>query len=268
MAYIPANPHFAVVNVKIGDLNLTPIPPNSLESFTFERDTNQGAGNKFTIVVHDETAIIMESYLAEVAHKAMQSQSYEFESELPNIYNEDGTLKDEEKSDDVNKKETSETKKPGDSTSSEGGSEPSAAMLMAASLDDEQPIYEVPTAYADFVSVSEEPLDDDGSPLIVRDGTNLNALKVRGIRDNSVPFSSVDGDTTLIMGTTGRNVTETSSTVYRENYVPPNIIDNSKLVYADPAEGIHEIYGVTIPENVWMDPEGALKEHSGGKGDD
>ena len=65
MGYLPSNPHFAVVNCKIGDLNLTPIPPNVLEEFTYERTTQDGRAGKVTFVVHDETAVVMESYIAD-----------------------------------------------------------------------------------------------------------------------------------------------------------------------------------------------------------
>ena len=65
MGYLPANPHFAVVNCKLGELNLTPIPPNVLEEFTYERTTQDGRAGKVTFVVHDETAVLMESYIAD-----------------------------------------------------------------------------------------------------------------------------------------------------------------------------------------------------------
>ena len=85
MGYIPSNPNFAVVNCKIGDLDLTPIPPNVLEEFTYERVTSNGQANKLTIVVHDETAVVMESFLAEGNKDIEFSYGYN-DGEMSDVY--------------------------------------------------------------------------------------------------------------------------------------------------------------------------------------
>ena len=64
MAFLPSNPFFAFVSFKIGDLELTPIPPSHLEQFSYERVSRTGAGNKILLTVHDSTATAIESYLA------------------------------------------------------------------------------------------------------------------------------------------------------------------------------------------------------------
>lgn len=64
MGFIPLSPHFAFVNFKLGDLNLTPIPPQNLEQFNYERVTKTGQANKLLMTVHDPTATALESALA------------------------------------------------------------------------------------------------------------------------------------------------------------------------------------------------------------
>ena len=280
MSYIPANPHFAIVNCKIGDLNLTPIPPDSLESFTYERDTNQGAGNKFTIVVHDETAIVMESYLAETAFKAMNAEGYEFEGGLTNVYKEGSGGSTESSSSSVSSSNQDINKKPNPESTinqhdpdryynkNESSNEPKAQLMSISSFE------EIPTFYS---SSESEPLygidtrsDDTDELVIRRDDSNHAALRMRTIQNNESAFSTSNSETSTVSGTTGRYTTVNTSPIYgnttREPVIP-NKIDDSKLVYADPADGIHEIYGVKIPDDVWMDPVAALKEHSGGRGD-
>ena len=254
MSYIPANPHFAIVNCKIGDLNLTPIPPDTLESFTYERDTNMGAGNKFTIVVHDETAILMESYLAETAFKAMNSQGFDF-GEDDNIY--DGNeLKDEYV--DINKKPTPERVKldeNGNEIQDEAQNINYSVNLMARSDFDD-----IPTFYQSTYDATNS--NDD---LIMRqDDSNHVALLHRNIRNNETAFSSVDGDTNIISGGVGRSVTENTSPIYDTSpAIIPNIINNDELNYSDPSTGIRELFGFKIPDNVWVGRK-AIAEFSDG----
>lgn len=68
MAFLPETPHFAFVSFKIGDLDLTPIPPQHLEQFNYERVTKTGVGNKILLTVHDQTAVEIESALANGSH--------------------------------------------------------------------------------------------------------------------------------------------------------------------------------------------------------
>lgn len=72
MAFLPSNPHFAFVNFKIGDLELTPIPPKHLVQFNYERTSKTGQGNKILITVFDETAIQIEAVLAQ--HQASDNE--------------------------------------------------------------------------------------------------------------------------------------------------------------------------------------------------
>ena len=249
MSYIPANPHFAIVNCKIGDLNLTPIPPDSLESFTYERDTNQGMGNKFTIVVHDETAIVMESYLAEVAFKAMNSESYDFGGDLTNIYDE------HDSSDDVNRIEYS-----GQST--EDTDTPAAQSISTFAL-----LNDTPTTVANFASPTYSSgiydSDDDNDSIVIH-SDNKAAIRARDIHDNTTPFSSIGGDTNTIGGGTGVTSTVNETPIVNTNIpVAPNKIDNSKLEYADPVTGLREFYGMTVPYDTWIGIE-ALDEFRDG----
>lgn len=247
MSYIPANPHFAIVNCKIGDLNLTPIPPDTLESFTYERDTDSGIGNKFSITVHDETAIVMESYLAETAFKMMNAESYDFGDvdQLTNIYAE---------STDINKKEVSESS----SNSEEQNNEASAMSISAYDLSDE-----IPAFYQSTLSSSKSTVDNELT--LRRDNSNQTTLKNRRITENTTAFSSVDGDTNIISGGVGKNVTTNTSPIYTNTgkVVIPLKIDNSKLIYADPSTGISELGGYPIENNVWMS-EKAIAEFSDG----
>lgn len=266
MGYIPANPHFAVVNCKIGDLNLTPIPPDTLESFTFERDTNQGGGNKFSITVYDETAIVMESYLAEVAFKEMQGQSYEFDTD--NIY-EGNKLKDEYVLDDINKKQTPERVK----FDSEGNrveeqsDEPVAQAMSISQPLDELPqissLSDIPTFYSNTFTEEEDKVE------IRQDNTNLMALRAKSIDSNENTYRlAEDTDTNMIAGPAGISSTVDTSPIYSINDpVIPNQIDDSKLNYADPSTGLREIFGYKIPDDVYVG-EKALQEFRGGKGEE
>lgn len=252
MGYIPSNPNYAVVNCKIGDMNITPIPPNSLESFTFERDT-VSSGNKFSIVVHDETAIIMESYLAEAAGRARNNESYDYDG----FDIQDMSTVDEGTMDEVNKNIDDLIDK---MTGGKEQTEENRALMRTALLRSHgiNPIAEIPqssASHATYVTTEED----------------RNHKKVQLVSDNDSPFSGLSLDeTNTIGGGTGRVTTDIDTpnrTVTMTEDVERNVIDNSKLRYADPATGIHEIYGVTIPEGVWMDPVAALMEHSGGRGD-
>ena len=280
MSYIPANPHFAIVNCKIGDLNLTPIPPNSLESFTYERDTNQGAGNKFTIVVHDETAIVMESYLAETAFKAMNAEGYEFEGGLTNVYKEgsSGTTEgsgstsgssSSSANQDINKKpnpESTLTQHDPDryNNRNESSDEPKAQLMSISSFD------EIPTFYDSSVTTpyigTYDARNSNDDLVIGRDESNHAALRMRNIQSNESAFSSSDMDTNLVTGSSGVYVTENTSPIYgntsREPVIP-NIIDDEKLHYADPSTGIRELFGFKVNDEVWMS-EKAIAEFSDG----
>ena len=252
MSYIPANPHFAIVNCKIGDLNLTPIPPDSLESFTYERDTNQGAGNKFTIVVHDETAIVMESYLAETAFKAMNSEGYEFEGGLTNVYKE-GSVE----SQDINKKPNPE--KASDEVTV---NTPTEANLMTISSFDE-----IPTFYQTPSEDTVTTYSDGNDELVIRrDESNHAALRMRSVQDNESVFNTSEMETSLVTGSSGVYSTVNTSPIYgntsREPVIP-NIINDDELVYADPSTGIRELDGFKLDDDVWMS-EKAIAEFSDG----
>ena len=267
MSYIPANPHFAIVNCKIGDLNLTPIPPDTLESFTYERDTNMGAGNKFTIVVHDETAILMESYLAETAFKAMNSQGFDF-GEDDNIYDGD-KLKDEYV--DINKKPTPERVKldengneiQGDDKDGKEDEAQAQSINYSVNLMSLSDFDDIPTFYQSTYDTSSSRSNNE--ELTMRqDESNHAALLHRNIRENETAFSSIDSDTNIISGGTGRSITTNTSPIYDiSTSVIPNIIDNDKLDYADPSTGIDSIYGYRVSEGTWVGEE-ALKEFDNG----
>ena len=265
MSYIPANPHFAIVNCKIGDLNLTPIPPDTLESFTYERDTNNGAGNKFSIVVHDETAILMESYLAEAAFKAMQNQGYEFDFEGENIY--DGNkLKDEYV--DINKKPTPERVYLTDENSDEDEPSTISYKVNLMSLDDVNDVSEMPAFYQSTYSSNGSESSDELQ--LRRDESNHISLRNRDINENRTAFSSMDGDTYIISGGTGRSSTDSTSPIYDTNYrtVIPLKIDNSKLDYSDPSSGIRELDGYRLNDNVWMSKKAIAEFMDGSDPDD
>ena len=257
MSYIPSNPHFAVVNCKIGDLNLTPIPPNTLESFTYERNTDSGMGNKFSIVVHDETAIVMESYLAETAFKGMNSESYDFGDELVNIYKEGND------STDINVKPSPESSSDSTTTENDSGS-----TVQTMSIDSLTPIGSVDDLPRFYQSVSSDSLDSNDEELTLKqDNSNHAAIRARRIRENDTALSSASNDTNMISGGVGKSTTTNTSPIYSEssyhNAVIPLKIDDSKLVYADPSTGIRELGGFPIGNDVWMS-EKAIAEFSDG----
>lgn len=66
MSITPSNPHFATVSIKIGDTSITPIPPQHLEHFSYERSTRSdvGASNKIILTLHDESAMLLEYEIA------------------------------------------------------------------------------------------------------------------------------------------------------------------------------------------------------------
>lgn len=66
MSSLPSNPHFAFVNVKIGDTSITPIPPQHVEHFSYERSTRSdvGASNKIILTLHDMSAMLLEYEIA------------------------------------------------------------------------------------------------------------------------------------------------------------------------------------------------------------
>lgn len=253
MGYIPANPHYAVVNCKIGDLNLTPIPPNALESFTYERYTTT-AGNKFTIVVHDETAIIMESFLAEAAFKAAEQESYDFDiSDMikPGMFN--GIFDDqsgESEKNDTSDKGDEENKDEDDKAQQTNliGSPDVSETGVLGTTQEERRKRKVRSAVYRAVSSK----NSRGAKMVVENESNLNSFDI--------------DETNTITGTSDHTTFE-EETPYRDYTKHRNRIDNSKLEYADPKDGIRNLYGVVIPPNVWVGEE-ALQEHSGGRGDD
>ena len=64
MGFLPSNPNFAFVSFKVGNLELTPIPPSHLESFSYEKVSKEGKANIFRLTVHDSTSTAIESELA------------------------------------------------------------------------------------------------------------------------------------------------------------------------------------------------------------
>ena len=60
MGVLPETPHFAFVDFKIGNLVLSPIPPQHIQSFTYTRTTKTGEANKFSLTVYDDTAVVIE----------------------------------------------------------------------------------------------------------------------------------------------------------------------------------------------------------------
>lgn len=264
MGYLPSNPYNAIVNCKIGDLSLTPIPPNSLESFTFERDTSTG-GNKFTIVVHDETAILIESYLAETAAKGNEGQSYDFAiSGIPkDLLPEDTRAKSDE-----TLEATGGAKS--DSKGSDDESDNPENKPDAQSIGTYARVLQVPGTLAIGGGPEPAPLADDGSNPEARADTPVE-IKMRGetgrtfSKTNQSTLRGGSDETNAVFGSTGPQ-TSVGESPDRADEVERTVIDNSQLVYANPSYGLREIYGVKIPEGVWMS-EDALKEHSGGRGD-
>lgn len=59
---MPSNPFYAFVELWIGDVNMTLIPPQHLQSFTYTRTSANELG-KFIISLFDETAILVENQL-------------------------------------------------------------------------------------------------------------------------------------------------------------------------------------------------------------
>lgn len=57
------NPYFAFVDVFVGDLNLSPIPPEHIIEFTHNKSSISDIVNTFSITVFDETALELENYL-------------------------------------------------------------------------------------------------------------------------------------------------------------------------------------------------------------
>lgn len=58
----PSNPFYAYVMLSIGDHDITALPPKHLESFNYERVTKEHS-NKVMFSLHDETALVIESWL-------------------------------------------------------------------------------------------------------------------------------------------------------------------------------------------------------------
>ena len=73
-------------------------------------------------------------------------------------------------------------------------------------------------------------------------------------------------ETNKVIGSSGKyNVTNTSP-IYGNTIrdpVIPNKIDNSKLHYSDPADGIKDIYGYPVKPGTWVG-SAALQEFSDG----
>ena len=57
--FIPEYPYFAFINCKMGDLDLSPIPPQHIQSLTIEKSINNVIPGG-TLTVFDETAILIE----------------------------------------------------------------------------------------------------------------------------------------------------------------------------------------------------------------
>lgn len=62
MALPPANPFFAFVELSIGEMSMTRLPPEHLLQFTYTRKP-MNAANKFIISLFDETALMVEYWL-------------------------------------------------------------------------------------------------------------------------------------------------------------------------------------------------------------
>lgn len=86
MAFLPSNPFFAFVSFKIGELDLTPIPPSHLEQFQYERKSKTGNGNKVLLTVHDSTAVAIESELANGSRDCQFYYGYS-NGNISNVYN-------------------------------------------------------------------------------------------------------------------------------------------------------------------------------------
>ena len=57
------NPFYAFVELSVGDMDLSVLPPQHIQQFTYVRKPHNAA-NKFTIVLFDETALLVEAQLA------------------------------------------------------------------------------------------------------------------------------------------------------------------------------------------------------------
>lgn len=61
------NPYVSYVKLSIGEFEFSPIPPEYLLEFSYERliDSNQGTGNKFSFKLFDKSAMDLEYYIAQ-----------------------------------------------------------------------------------------------------------------------------------------------------------------------------------------------------------
>lgn len=71
----PSNPNTPIVNLSIGDYNVTSVPPQHLLSFSYDRVTKSEA-NTVTFTVFDETAILLEYQIAQGKDQVTFSYGY------------------------------------------------------------------------------------------------------------------------------------------------------------------------------------------------
>lgn len=76
MSSLPPNPHYAFVNISIGNINISAKPPNHEVEFEYVRKPMNSA-NTFTITVFDETALLLEYELIKGYQNIVFSYGYE-----------------------------------------------------------------------------------------------------------------------------------------------------------------------------------------------